>query len=197
MTLNELMDLSIIIVSWNVQDYLAQCLASLFANPPTRAFEVWVVDNSSTDGSLQLVQDQFPQVKIMNNLENVGFARANNQAIRQGTGRHILLLNPDTRVKPGALQKLVEFLEAHPTVGAVGSRLLNPDGSLQVSCFRFPTLSREFWRMFHLDALHPYALYDIRRWKPFQPREVDVLQGTSLALRRCDLIELTKERITS
>src|SRR5262245_57402836 len=108
------MDLSIIIVSWNVRAYLAQCLASLFARPSPCSFEVWVVDNASTDGSLAMVRDWFPQVQTIQNDENVGFARANNQAARQSTGRYLLLLNPDTRVKPGALDRLVEFLDAQP-----------------------------------------------------------------------------------
>jgi GT2 family glycosyltransferase len=145
---------------------------------------VWVVDNASIDGSSQLVQEQFPLARVIPNCENVGFARANNQAIQQSTGRYILLLNPDTRVMPGALEKLVEYLDAHPAVGAAGSRLLNPDGSLQVSGFPFPTLGRELWRLFHLDVLRPYALYDKQSWDLIRPREVDVLQGASLALRR-------------
>jgi GT2 family glycosyltransferase len=178
------MELSIIIVSWNVRDYVIRCLSSIFAHPPACTFEVWVVDNVSTDGTPEQVRSEFPHVHLINSQTNVGFAGGNNQAIRQSTGRYVLLLNPDTEVRPGALTALVEYLEAHPRTGAVGPRLLNPDGSLQVSCFPFPTLGRELWRLFHLDALRPVSQYAMHQWPLSAPRAVDVIQGACLALRR-------------
>lgn len=191
-----LIDLSIIIVNWNTRDLLAQCLASLFEQPTTddgqpvlsvvggRRWAVWVVDNASTDGSAQMVRERFPQVRLIENTENVGFARANNQAISQSAGRYVLLLNPDTEVQPGALEALVRFMDAHTQAGAAGARLLNPDGTLQLSCYPAPTLPREFWRLFHLDVLWPYACYPTAGWDPNTPREVDVVQGACLILRR-------------
>jgi len=178
------MDLSIIIVNWNTRDLLAQCLQSVYAHPPEGEFEVWVVDNASTDGSAEMVRERFPQARLIRNAENVGFARANNQAIRQSSGRYVLLLNPDTEVKPGALETLVQFMDAHPEAGAAGARLLNPDGTLQSSCHPFPTLGREFWRLFHLDALRLCACYEMARWDPETLRPVDVVQGACVILRR-------------
>jgi len=181
------MSLSIIIVNWNTRDLLAQCLSSVFANPPAAEFTVWVVDNASDDGSPQMVKERFPQIRLIQNQENAGFARANNQAIRQSEGRYVLLLNSDTEVELGALTTLVDFLEQHPEVGAVGPHTLNPDGTLQTSCYPAPTLSRELWRLFHLDALYPYGVYRMNDWDLGKPREVDVLLGACLLVRHAVL----------
>ena len=178
------MNLSIIIVNWNTRDLLAKCLASIFAYPPSSQFEVWVVDNASSDGSTNIVSQDFPQVRLIRNSSNLGFARANNQAIRQATGRYVLLLNPDTKVMPGALPVLVAFMDESPTSGAAGPRLLSPDGKLQISSHPSPTLLREFWRLFHLDNLRPYSVYAMHAWDLVHPRPVEVLQGACLILRR-------------
>jgi GT2 family glycosyltransferase len=178
------MKLSIIIVNWNTCELLQDCLASIHRNPPEAAFEVCVVDNASTDGSPEMVRERYPQVHLISNQENPGFARANNQGIQMSNGEYVLLLNPDTYVKPGALECLVQFLEGTPKAGGVGAQLLNPDQTLQVSCYPQPTLFREFWRMFHLDVLKPYAVYPMDKWKLDVPREVDVLMGACLLLRR-------------
>lgn len=176
--------ISIIIVSWNTASFLENCLASILANPPTSPFEKWVIDNASTDDSPRMVREKFPQVHLVENRENVGFARANNQAIQRCTGKYILLLNPDTLVASGALQALVDFLDKHPEAGAAGARILKPDGSLQISSHPRPTLSREFWRLFHLDVLSPYAMYPPTKWETTQPQDVDVLAGSCLLLRK-------------
>jgi len=176
--------LSIIIVSWNTASFLENCLASIMANPPTSPFENWVVDNASTDDSPRMVREKFPQVQLVESRENVGFARANNQALQRCTGKYILLLNPDTHVASGALQALVDFLDKTPEAGAVGARILNPDGSLQISSHPRPTLSRELWRLFHLDGLSPYAEYPTSKWETNQAQEVDVLIGACLMLRK-------------
>jgi hypothetical protein len=181
------MGLSVIIVNWNTRDLLAQCLESVSSSQISaagHATEIFVVDNASTDDSSRMVRNRFPQVLLIENTENRGFARANNQAIRESTEGYVLLLNPDTDVQPGALDTLVRFMDAHPQAGAAGARLLNPDGTLQPSCHPVPTLSREFWRLFHLDALWPYACYHMARWDPDTPKEVDVVQGACVILRR-------------
>lgn len=178
------MKLSIIIVSWNTSALLEKCLASVYAYPPADPFEVWVVDNASTDDSAAMVESYFPQVHLVTNANNVGFARANNQAIPHCTGEYILLLNPDTEVKAKALPTLSAWLDAHPEAGGVGPFLLNPDGTLQTSCYPAPTLMREFWRLLHLDWLTPYGSYNMARWDTHTPREVDVLQGACLLVRR-------------
>ncbi len=183
-------DLSIIIVNWNTRDLLARCLSSVVSGQSSAAdncqltTETFVVDNASADGSAAMVRERFPWVRLIENTENGGFARANNQAIRQSTGRYVLLLNPDTVVHPGALTALVTFMDAYPRAGACGPRLLNGDGALQVSCHPFPTLGREFGRLFHLDALWPRARYDMARWDPATPRAVDVVQGACMMVRR-------------
>jgi N-acetylglucosaminyl-diphospho-decaprenol L-rhamnosyltransferase len=179
--------LTIVIVSWNTRDLLARCLASVLEDArelPRVKVEVCVVDNASTDGSPEAVRERFPSVRLIENRENVGFARANNQAIQATTGAYVLLLNPDTELVPGALEALVRFVDGHPRAGAAGARLVHPDGTLQPSCCPSPTLSRELWRLFHLDALWPYACYRMAAWDRERPREVDVVQGACLMLRR-------------
>ncbi len=135
------MDLSISIVSWNTRDVLNQCLASVYDTMDGLDFEVIVVDNASTDGSADMVRAKYPQAKVIANTKNIGFAAANNQALEIAGGRYFLLLNPDTICNPGALAKLVEFMDNHPRCGAVGPMVLNVDGSLQYSWAKFPT----FW----------------------------------------------------
>ena len=176
--------LSIVVVSWNTSDLLSACLNSVYAFKPSSSFEVWVVDNDSSDDSVEVVKNCFPQVKLIENKKNVGFAQANNQAIDLCEGQYVLLLNPDTEVKADAFDTLVAFLDENPHAGAAGSRLLNPDGSLQRSCHPAPTLKREMWRLFHMDNFQAYGTYDFYNWDTEIIREVDVIQGASLLVRK-------------
>jgi GT2 family glycosyltransferase len=180
--------LSIIIVSWNTRDLVAQCLRSIqgeiAANFSAAEVETFVVDNSSKDGTVEYVRLHFPWVQTIENRENVGFASANNQALALSTGRYVLLLNPDTEIGLNALAELVRFMDANPAAGAVGSRLLNPDRTLQSSCHPQPTLRREVWRLFHLDKIAPFALYRMDDWPIDKSRAVDVVQGAALLIRR-------------
>jgi N-acetylglucosaminyl-diphospho-decaprenol L-rhamnosyltransferase len=179
--------LTIIIISWNTCELLKLCLASVArAAQPFLPGEVEtiVVDNYSHDGSTTMVRQEFPWVRLIENIENIGFARANNQAIQASTGRYVLLLNPDTVVQPDALHTMVQFMEANPDVGVTGSRLLNPDGTLQPSCERFPALTRELWRLFHLEKFYSYAAYKMETWSVNAPREVDVVQGACFLVER-------------
>ncbi len=137
------MDLSISIISWNTRDLLDACLASVYETTSGIEFEVIVVDNASSDDSAEMVRSNYPQVRLIENTGNVGFARANNQAYSVCTGRCFLLLNPDTVVFGDALRKLVSFLDNHDRAGAVGPLVQNADGSLQHSWARFPTLWSE------------------------------------------------------
>jgi GT2 family glycosyltransferase len=137
------MDVSVIIVNWNTRDLLGQCLQSVYNTASGLDLEVIVVDNASTDDSVEMVSHDFPQVRMIANVENVGFVRANNQAIELCQGRYVLLLNSDTQVLPGSLVKPVQFMDAHPNAGLVGVQLLNPDGTFQASYTPFPTLWRE------------------------------------------------------
>lgn len=181
------MDLSIVIVNWNVKGLLKDCLESVYAYPPEAQYEVWVLDNASTDGSVEMIRQDYPQVHLLESATNIGFATGNNQAMRRCTGRYVLLLNPDTKVKPGALSKLLEFLDENPQAGGVGPRVLNPDETLQVSCYPAPTLTRELWRLLHLDKLKTYGIYDMSRWNPSEIRIVDIIQGACLLIRKAAL----------
>ena len=193
---------SVIVVNWNTRDYLAECLASIVADggvvlagkdaaavqPGQVSAEVIVVDNASDDGSVAMIAAQFPQVRLLANDRNLGFAAANNQAIAQARGRVLFLLNPDAYIRPGALQALVRFLERRPQAAAVGPNVLNPDGSWQAAVFRFPTLWDLFCEAVFLSVLLPrsrlFARKEIGGFKRNRVREVDWIQGCALAVRR-------------
>lgn len=178
-------DLSIVIVNWNTCDLLVQCLESVYETAGDLELEVIVVDNGSTDGSVGVVRERFPQVCVVANSENVGFVRANNQAMARCQGRHVLLLNSDTRVLPGALGELVRFMDARPGAGVAGVRLLNPDGSFQASHSPFPTLWREFLMLSGLGRRFVRP-----RYPSYGPgleegaRQVDYVEGACLLARR-------------
>jgi N-acetylglucosaminyl-diphospho-decaprenol L-rhamnosyltransferase len=181
------MDLSIIIVNWNTQEFLCRCLETVQANIeniPLARVETFVVDNASSDGSGLIVRERFPWVHLIENQVNGGFARGNNQAIRESRGRYVLLLNPDTELLDNALAILLEYMDNHPQVGGAGAYILNSDGSLQPSSHPFPTLRRELWRLFHFDRLHPYSTYDMATWNPEIAQPVDALLGACLLIRR-------------
>jgi N-acetylglucosaminyl-diphospho-decaprenol L-rhamnosyltransferase len=181
------LDISIVIINWNTKELLARCLQLVLKAGEGLESEVLVVDNASTDGSAAMVQKRFPQVHLIENQENVGFARANNQVIGSSQGQYVLLLNSDTEIHPGALETLVEFMEVHPQAGGCGPRLLNPDGSLQSSCHPMLTPWREFWRLMFLDRLWRRATYVQERWDQETPRRVEVIKGACLLLRRAAL----------
>lgn len=182
--MNSSIDVSIVIVSWNTKRLLAECIESIHAGPPEGNFEIYIVDNASTDGTAQMLAEHYPLTHLIVNPENVGFASANNQAIDQCQGRYIILLNPDTKVLPGTFQTLIEYMDQHPRAGANGPMLLNPDGTLQTSCYPIPTLSKELWRLLHMDKLAHYGTYDVHSWDATRPREVEVIQGACLVLRK-------------
>ncbi len=178
------MRFSVVIVSWNTKDFLRRCVSSIYQYPPSAEFEVIVVDNASSDGSVQMLHDLFPEVNVICNSENLGFSQATNQGIHNCLGTHILLLNPDTELRPNALNALERVLRENSSIGAAGARLLNADGSIQPSCFRAPTLFREIWRLFHLDNIYPLSTYQLETWDKQKPREVEVLNGACLMLKR-------------
>jgi GT2 family glycosyltransferase len=179
-------ELSIIIVSWNVRRDLEACLQSLRDNsdPP---HETIVIDNASSDDTLPLLKDD-SDVRVIANTDNRGFAAANNQGLAVARGAWLLLLNPDTVVPPGALRQLVDFARVHPEAGVIGPRLLNPDGSLQYSCRSFPTVTAGMFRHTFLGRLFPrvrsmrdYLMCD---WPHDAPREVDWLSGAAMLVNR-------------
>ncbi|MDI6839294.1 MAG: glycosyltransferase family 2 protein [bacterium] len=131
-------------------------MSSIYSTPPGFEFETIVVDNASTDGSVNLLREEFPYVRLIKNVSNVGFARASNQAISRSRGEYILFLNPDAVPESGALERIVKFMEQKPHAGCVGGKLLNPDGSLQLSCRSFPTyISIFFGRLSLIRRIFP------------------------------------------
>jgi GT2 family glycosyltransferase len=133
-------ELSIIIANYNAKDMLFNCLESIYHHSPVRAFEVFVVDDASSDGSYEMVQENFPQVRALRNAQNVQYSKANNQALKLVQGRYVYLLNNDTVILPNALDTMMNFLDQHPEVGAVGSRLLNGDRTIQASVKALPSI---------------------------------------------------------
>lgn len=155
-------DLSIIIVNWNVRDLLRQCLDSINQGQGELRIETIVVDSASSDDSVAMIADEFPGVVVLPQSENVGFPRGNNIGLAQAKGRYLLLLNPDTEVIADALPRMVAFLEADSTIGALGPQLLNPDGSIQSSRRRFPTFATGFLESTWLEG---YAPGVVRRYR--------------------------------
>jgi N-acetylglucosaminyl-diphospho-decaprenol L-rhamnosyltransferase len=139
------LDLSIIVVNWNVCELLRRCLASIEANRGDLSLEVIVVDNASSDDSVPMVEQEFPQVHLIASRENLGYTGGNNLGLKEAGGRCLLILNPDTEIVGHALEHMVTYLDSHPAVGAVGPQLLNPDGSVQSSRRRFPQLLTAFF----------------------------------------------------
>jgi len=185
--------LAVVILNYNRADLLADCLASIAAAPTRCELSVWVVDNASTDGSARMVRERFPWVHLIESPVYGGFSAGNNLALRQilvlpDPPTYILLLNNDTVVPPGALDGLVDYLDKHPTVGAVGPKLLLPDGSLDLACRRsFPTPAVAFYRLFGLSRLFPrsrrFAAYNLTYLDPDVETEVDSVVGACMMVR--------------
>ena len=128
--------LSICLVTYEARDYLRNCLHSIYENPPDCEFGIIVVDNCSTDGTQELLKSKYPEVDLIENQENMGFTAPSNQALRKSKGDYLLLLNPDTHLKPQAFNQLIGYMQAHPDVGICGPKVLNTDGTLQKPCRR-------------------------------------------------------------
>ncbi|WP_407118082.1 glycosyltransferase family 2 protein [Bradyrhizobium sp. LMG 9283] len=183
------MDVSIIIVNWNTRCLLAQCLGSVAIEMSSRVrFEVIVVDNASTDGSCEMVRREFPDVKLIVNSENRGFAAANNQALAVAQGRYVLLLNSDTIVLDRAIEKTIAFADRYLDTAVIGCRVLNQDRSLQSTCFMFPSLLNWFLHATYLYQLFPRSRFFGRErmtwWARNDVREVDVVTGCYMLVRR-------------
>lgn len=180
--------LSIVIVNWNTREHLRACLRSIFTHPPNEPFEVWVVDNASSDDSVQMVREQFPQVNLIVNEQNMGYGRANNLALRQAQGEFALILNSDIEVTPHALQALIDFMRQHPEAHAAGGQLLLPDGSIQPSCSERLTLWAVFCEQSLLAKAFPrsrlFGGYTLTWWSYDGVREVEQVVGACLMLRR-------------
>ncbi len=178
--------ISAIIVSYNTRDMTLECLRTLHDDLGDLSAEVFVVDNASSDGSAAAIRSAFPQVRLIENARNAGFGAANNQAMRQAQGEFFLLLNSDAFPKAGAIQALMDFLREHPDAALVGPRLLNEDGSLQPSCYRFPGPFRALCENLLLTAKFPAhpVLGDYRSWPHDAERAVDFVIGACCLVRR-------------
>jgi GT2 family glycosyltransferase len=183
------MDISVIIVNYNVREFLNNALTSLQKSLEGFSSEIYVVDNASDDGSVEAVAKNFPNVHLIANKTNLGFAKANNQALSQAKGKYLLLINPDTIVQENSVRELMKFFELHPDAGMVGCKILNPDGTLQLPCRRsFPTPWIAFTKTFGLSALFPhsklFARYNLTYLDPNQTYDVDAISGSFMMLRK-------------
>ena len=181
-------DVSVIIVNWNTIDLLRACIASVFNATRSINFEVIVIDNASADGSVEMVRQEFGKAIVIANAKNVGFAAANNQGMAIATGRYVLLLNSDTIVLDGAIEKTIAYADRWPDTAALGCRILNPDRSLQNSCFMFPSLLNLLLFSTYLYRLFPRSRFFGREqmtwWDRDDAREVDVVTGCYMLVRK-------------
>lgn len=183
------MDISIVIVNYNVQYFLDQCLKSVFRSGKGLEMEVLVVDNNSVDGSQEMIREKYPEVRLIANQENTGFSKANNQAIRIAKGRYVLLLNPDTVVEDDTLTKVVRFMDEHPDAGGLGVKMLDGKGQFLPESKRgLPTPDVAFYKIFGLAKLFPrsrtFGKYHLGYLDPEQTHQVEVLSGAFMLLRK-------------
>ncbi len=196
-----MLDLAIVILNFNTCDYLRRCLTSVYASQGDFTFDVCVVDNASPDNSVDMVRAEFPQARVIQSPENVGFACGNNLGLRaygfgqettqaaESQPRYALLLNPDTKLPPDALAKMLDFMSSHPRAGAAGPKLILEDGSLDLACRRgFPTPQVAFYHMVRLSKLFPhsptFARYNLTFLNPNLVAEVDSVVGAFMLMRR-------------
>jgi GT2 family glycosyltransferase len=178
--------LSIIIISFNTRETTLKCLRSVYAHLDGVAVEVIVVDNASADGSADAIAAQFPQVVMIRNPDNAGFGAANNLAMQQAKGENLLLLNSDAFLTPGALPAMLAALHEKPNIGLVGPRLLNADGSLQRSCYRFPSPLVAWLEALWISAVAPAKSIfgDLRTWPHDEPYQPEWVIGACMMVRR-------------
>jgi len=189
------MKLSIVIVNYNVKAFLQQALESILKATQSIDTEIFVVDNHSVDGSIEMLQTQFPQIQLIQNQTNLGFAKANNQAIKLSTGEYVWLLNPDTLIQEDTAIKLIEVMEADQEIGLLGCKILNDDGSLQLACRRsFPTPWVAFTKLLGLANIFPHSKwfgrYNLTHLDPDEAYEVEAISGSCMFIRRAALQEV-------
>jgi GT2 family glycosyltransferase len=181
------MDVSIIIVNWNTRDILRDCLNSVYGNAKGLEIEVIVVDNASGDGSAEMVRPEFPEVRLIANSDNKGFAAANNQGIKAARGRYVLPLNSDTIVLDDAIARVVCIADDNPEAAVIGCRVLNSDRTMQPTCFMFPSILNMVLSSTYLYKLFPKSKFFGRErmtwWDRNDPRQVDVVTGCFMLVR--------------
>lgn len=182
------MEISIIITNYKTRGLLKQCLKGIYLFPPSVPFEIIVVDNNSGDGSVELVKEQFPQVKLIASDQNLGFHKGNNLGIKESSGKYVVILNTDIAFLDNSLDKMYQFMEAHPESALMGPKLKNPDGSIQLSCMKFPGPMVPIYRRtflgnlpFAKKAIDDYLMVD---FKHDEIRTVDWILGACIMVRR-------------
>lgn len=180
------MDLSIIIVSWNVKEILRENLKSIFQSSQNISFEVFVVDNNSSDGSVEMIRQEFPQVKLITNSENLGFAKANNQAIKKSQGRYILLYNPDMKCFEDSFENMVRWMDENKDIGVGGCRLVKESGEDFQHVRRYPKLWDQLAIVLKLPHIFPNILNKYLRsnFDYNKEAEVDSIRGSFFMIRR-------------
>lgn len=189
------MELSVVIVNYNVKAYLEQCLHTVEKAIAGIAGEVFVVDNQSTDGSVELVREKFPWVRLIANQDNVGFSRANNQAIREAQGDYVLLLNPDTVVGEDVFRKVIDFMNAHPKAGGLGVKMIDGTGHFLPESKRgLPTPQVAFFKIIGLTRLFPksrlFGRYHLGHLPENEAAPIEILSGACMFLRKRTLDEV-------
>lgn len=182
------MDVSIIIVNWNVCELLRHCLKSIYGETRNIEFEVIVVDNASRDGSIEMIKTNFSQVKLFENTKNKGFAAANNQAMLVAKGRYYLLLNPDTVILDNAIARTVKFTDKHPNAAITACKVLSPDGTLQRNCFTYPSAVNLFLSSTYLYKIFPknrfFGREEMTWWQYDDVHSVEAVTGCFMLVRR-------------
>ncbi|MFA5076536.1 MAG: glycosyltransferase family 2 protein [Patescibacteria group bacterium] len=194
------MDLSIVILNYKSKGLLRQCLKGIRLLNLKLDYEVIVTDNNPSDSCGEMIKKDFPEIKFIQSPKNLGYAGGNNLALKKATGRYILTLNPDIAILTNEIDKIIVYMDGRPEVGIVGPKLINPDGTMQYSCYRFPTFMMPFYRRTFLGKL-PFARnlvykYLMMDWDHKENREVDWLLGGCLFIRKAamDKIGLFDER---
>lgn len=185
------MDLSIIIVNYKTRGLLKYCLKNILELNLPLNFEIIVVDNNSQDGSVEMIRSLYgsnPRVKLIESKKNLGYSAGNNLAIKEGNGKYLLIFNSDIKPLPGSIEKLFDFMERNPAVGLAGPKLINADGILQYSCFRFPKFLIPAYRRTPLGRL-PFARkkidwYMMKDWDHNETKPIDWLLGSALMVRK-------------
>jgi len=188
------MDLTIIILNYRTKGLVKQCIKTIRLYDPEVSYEIIVVDNDSGDGIGEMLQERYPDVRLIRSPRNVGYAAGNNLGIREARGRHVLIMNPDITVTRGAIEKMVAYLDAHPDVGIIGPKLVRPDRSIDYSCYRFPGYAIPIYRRTPFGRLQrgkrAVAEYVMEDYDRERTREVDWLLGAVLMVRKAALAEV-------
>lgn len=194
------MDVSVIIINYNTKDLVINCIRSVYASETRYSYEIILVDNASSDGTVEAIRNSFPDVRIINNKENVGFGRANNQAANVSRGKYLYILNSDTEIEKNVIETVVTYGDTHEKAGVIGTRSVFPNGETQINFYKSPTFMSEFvFFAFRIIKSGKWFLFSLNKYKHYslnEPFEVDVITGCSMFVKRAvyDEIGLFNEK---